>query len=163
MENILDISKYIIERYKYMVNESMDEMKLHKLLYFLLRESIAINKKALFENDFEAWRLGPVSKKVRYAFLKGSLKNGNSKNISNSSKILINDILEAYGKIESFNLSMMTHNEYCFKNARKDTYFNEPCSEKIKTVDILKDAKKIRPYDYTWDGYYDELENDILW
>ena len=44
MDSIVDIAKYLIDRYKMVSKEDniIDEMKLHKLLYFAQRESFAI-------------------------------------------------------------------------------------------------------------------------
>ncbi len=40
-------------------------MKLHKLLYFAQRESLAITNEPLFEENFEGWKYGSVSREVR--------------------------------------------------------------------------------------------------
>ena len=42
MERIVDVAQYIYDEYKRQTGESIDEMKLHKLIYFVKRESIAI-------------------------------------------------------------------------------------------------------------------------
>ena len=43
-------------------------MKLHKLLYFTQRESLAITGEAMFVETFEGWKFGPVSRLVRDHF-----------------------------------------------------------------------------------------------
>ena len=42
MDKIIDVAAYIVAKYKEMTHETLDEMKLHKLLYFTQRESFAI-------------------------------------------------------------------------------------------------------------------------
>jgi len=38
----VNVAKYVFEHYKRITGEIIDEMKLHKLLYFAQRESLAI-------------------------------------------------------------------------------------------------------------------------
>ena len=42
MDKIIDVPQYVFEEYKHIIGEAIDEMKLHKLLYFAQRESLAI-------------------------------------------------------------------------------------------------------------------------
>ena len=42
MERVLDVAQYIMDEYKKMTGETIDEMKLHKLLYFSQRECLAL-------------------------------------------------------------------------------------------------------------------------
>ena len=49
MERVLDVAQYIMDEYKKMTGETIDEMKLHKLLYFSQRECLALTNKPLFE------------------------------------------------------------------------------------------------------------------
>ena len=48
MEKILNAAQYLFEEYKKLAGETIDQMKLHKLLYFAQRESFAITGKPLF-------------------------------------------------------------------------------------------------------------------
>ena len=60
MERVLDVAQYIMDEYKKMTGETIDEMKLHKLLYFSQRECLALTNKPLFEEQLEGWKYGPV-------------------------------------------------------------------------------------------------------
>ena len=68
MEKVLDVANYIINRYKYVSGVTIDELKLHKLLYFVQRETIAITGYPMFKEDLEGWKYGPVSPVVRNYF-----------------------------------------------------------------------------------------------
>lgn len=49
-------------KYKEISNgKNLEEMKLHKLLYFVQRESLAITGNPLFAEPFEGWILESVS------------------------------------------------------------------------------------------------------
>ena len=52
MERIVDVAQYIYEEYKRQSGESIDEMKLHKLLYLTQRESIALTNEPMFPEHF---------------------------------------------------------------------------------------------------------------
>ena len=43
MKKILDIAKYLTKKYKDEKKEEIDELKLHKLLYFSQKESIMLS------------------------------------------------------------------------------------------------------------------------
>ena len=65
MERIIDVAQYIYTEYKRQSGETIDEMKLHKLLYLVQRESIAITGEPMFAECFEGWKYGPVCREVR--------------------------------------------------------------------------------------------------
>ena len=73
MDKITNVADYIIKRYHELTGESLDEMKLHKLLYFTQREAFAILGEPAFVGDFEGWKFGPVSREVRNNFINGEI------------------------------------------------------------------------------------------
>ena len=52
MENLMSVASYVFNRYQETMGEKIDEMKLHKLLYFAQRESIIQRNEPLFSEDF---------------------------------------------------------------------------------------------------------------
>lgn len=69
----VDVASYITNHYKELTGEKLDEMKLHKLLYFTQRESFAITGERAFDGDFEGWKYGPVIREVRNDFVDGEI------------------------------------------------------------------------------------------
>lgn len=65
MENVLNIAAYIAQRYYSEYNQQIDEMKLHKLMYLIQRESIIQTGEPLFDATFYGWKYGPVLKEIR--------------------------------------------------------------------------------------------------
>ena len=65
MIDVIKVASYIYKRYKDEKNTEIDQMKLHKLLYFSQRESIIRTGQQMFKDQFEAWKYGPVIVKVR--------------------------------------------------------------------------------------------------
>lgn len=68
MENLMNIASYICSRYESEYGTKIDEMKLHKLLYFAQRESLIQNREPLFDAVFWGWKYGPVIKEIRSAY-----------------------------------------------------------------------------------------------
>ena len=158
MEKIINVAQYIFNEYKRVTEEIIDEMKLQKLLYFSQRETFAILNQPLFNEVFEGWKYGPVSREVRTVFTEDGI-NAQTEDIKSESKYIINNIIQEYGALVSWKLSALTHKETSWLNSRKGLKKQENGNVKIKMEDIREDAKKVRPYDYMWDMYYDEFED----
>ena len=158
MEKIINVAQYIFNEYKRVTEEIIDEMKLQKLLYFSQRETFAILNQPLFNEVFEGWKYGPVSREVRTVFTEDGV-NAQTEDIKSESKYIINNIIQEYGALASWKLSALTHKETSWFNSRKGLKKEENGNVEIKMEDIREDAKKVRPYDYMWDMYYDEFED----
>ena len=160
MEKILNVAEYIFKEYYRVTGELIDEMKLQKLLYFSQRETLAILNKPLFNEEFEGWKYGPISREVRTVFTKDGI-NTDTEDIKSENKYIINNVILEYGSLASWKLSEISHKEVSWFNSRKDLKDGENGDRKIKLEDIREDAKKVRPYDHVWDMYYDEFEDVI--
>lgn len=155
MEKIINVANFIFIEYQKISGRAIDEMKLHKLLYFAQRETIAILGEPLFKEPMQAWDYGPVSPKVRLAYTTNGLVGDNFKLISGQHAYIVRDVILQYGCYSSWKLSDMSHQEISWRNARKTGKKNAV----ISLDDIREDAKKIRPYDSLYDMYYDEFDN----
>ena len=65
MADTLAVAKYLNELNVQAHGENMDQMKMHKLMYFSQRESLMKLNNPLFDELFEAWKYGPVLVSVR--------------------------------------------------------------------------------------------------
>lgn len=162
MEKILNVAQFIYDELRNTLkfdSKEIDEMKIHKLLYFSQRESYAISKKPLFNEDFEAWKFGPVSREVRASFIEGTGFYDPTEEISPEAMYIVKNVVLEYGKMNSWELSEITHKEISWQNARIGLKPGENGSKPMKKEDIIKDSEKIRPYDHLYDMYYDEFED----
>ena len=161
MESVDNISKYIMIQFKNMYGYDIDEMRLHKLLYFSQKESLALTGQPMFLENFRGWKFGPVCLEARRLFKQIAKHKVNMKidPIESTNEYIVNNILLGCGSIESWDLSEISHHESCWVIEREGSKANENGNEIIPIENILKDAQKIRPYDYTWDMYYDEFDN----
>lgn len=157
MEKIIDVAAYVLKKYHDVTKEHLDEMKLHKLLYFIQRESFAITGHKAFDGDFEGWKYGPVCKEVRNYFFNNEILIATN-DISDELKYIANNVILEYGSYASWKLSELSHAETSWINSRKGLSKDENGNVKLSLGDIQEDSKKIRPYDHVWDMYYDEFE-----
>lgn len=156
MEKIIDITQYIYDEYKKQSGNDIDKMKLHKLLYLVQRETLALTGEPMFSEEFEAWKYGPVCREVRKYY---KTHRNNKRDISLKSYYIVKNIILQYGVLEAWRLSDITHKEISWINARKGLEKGENGSKKMSLEDIKKDAEKVRPYDSIWDMYYDEFDD----
>lgn len=158
MVRIVDAAAYIIQKYKSMTGEALDEMKLHKLLYFTQRESFAVTGQPAFDGVFEGWKFGPVCREVRSCYFEGEILCETNE-VPDELKYIINNVILEYGSLASWKLSELSHREISWKNARAGLMPSENGNGHLSLDDIMEDAKKVRPYDHVWDMYYDEFDD----
>ncbi len=144
MIGITSVAAYILQEYKKRKGEDIDEMKLHKLLYFAQRESYVVNEAPLFNGSFVAAPFGPMSLVVRRNFKNGNLFNhsGLSGDFLLKNKKVFDMIWSFYAERSSWSLSMISHCEISWRNAierRQDTRY-----EKIEEDDIRLDALRVK-------------------
>lgn len=158
MEKILDVAQFLFDEYKKASGDVIDEMKLHKLLYFAQRESFAILGAPMFSGELQAWKYGPVSVEVRMAYSPGGIL-AKTKEVSPAAEYILKNVVQEYGAAASWKLSELSHGETSWLNARAGLSPNENGSRPLLLSDIRKDAEKVRPYDHVWDMHYDEFED----
>jgi uncharacterized phage-associated protein len=154
----------VFDYYKEITGDTIDEMKLHKLLYLIQRETFAIKGEPMFNEDFEGWVHGPVSKQVRscYDYDHGMVCSVNK--LSEDNAYIVRNVIEEYGHYDSWYLRNLSHEEISWKNSRVGLRDNQPGDRILEKEDIKLDAKKVRPFDSVWGMYYDEfddLEDDL--
>lgn len=159
MENIINVAQYIFSEYKKMSGQIIDEMKLHKLLYFTQRESLALTGRPMFEEQFEGWKYGPVCREIRNAYTEDGMFSDNIEDISLDSASIAKNVIMQYGAYESWKLSELSHKEESWLNARKGIPDGKNGNNVLLLEDIIKDAEKVRPYDSIWDMFYDEFDD----
>lgn len=160
MEKIIDVAQYIYTEYKKISGKAIDEMKLHKLLYLVQREALAVTGQPLFPESFEGWKYGPVCREVRSCYTEDGMFKEDIQDITLESAYIVNNIIQQYGALESWKLSELSHRELSWRNSRKGIPEGQNGSREISIEDIRKDSEKVRPYDSVWDMYYDEFEDE---
>ena len=121
MAKAVDVAKYLIIRSMKDEYNDLTNLKLQKLCYYAQGVySKLTNGKRLFEEEIEAWRHGPVIKKVYKEFLKqnGILKiseDYDNLNLTQKEKDAISDCYEFFSQYSAWKLSEMTRSEIPWK------------------------------------------------
>lgn len=139
---VLQTASYIAQRYHQEFGEIIDEMKLHKLLYFTQRETIIQTGSPLFAELFQAWRYGPVMPIVREHF--AGITASKDASIDDSLSLVYDKIFEQYASKSSISLCDLSHGEYSWRHAREGVGPYDPCTNEILLEDIRLDAERIK-------------------
>jgi len=144
MADVLKIASYIAERYKRDFKERIDEMKLHKLLYFTQREALIQTDAPMFDASFYGWKYGPVLLQIREGYRNDTLHTQPSEETIKKYQEVFDKIFEHYAVKDSWSLSRLSHGELSWKNARIGLLPSENGNVKMKIEDIRKDAERIK-------------------
>lgn len=142
MAETMAVSKYFNELYVKKHGSNMDEMRMHKMMYFSQRESLMIFDSPLFCDAFEAWRYGPVLVSVRNEYLSGNMFSGDYTTLNDCEKGLIESVFNRYDKYDSWSLSTLSHAEFSWQHARRGLSYNDASHEKMALGAIKVDATK---------------------
>jgi uncharacterized phage-associated protein len=125
--DILELSKYIVNKFSQRSSNGITPMKLQKLLFYVKAWSLVAGNELVIA-DFEHWNYGPVNREV-YDYYKqyGSSsieleesEESNDLNLDESQEELINFIIENYIAFDAFSLSAMTHTEEPWKQTNRN-------------------------------------------
>lgn len=142
MENTLCVAKVLYDMYYEQKGVQMDEMKMHKLMYFSQRESLMYNNEPLFDGTFYGWKYGPVLKEVRSAYMTEALFSDVKGQVSEKTKKLLKNVLERYGSLSSWKLSSLSHEEFSWKKARTGLKADDDGNVKLLLMAMRVDATR---------------------
>ena len=146
MEKALCVAKVLYDLYLEQTEKYMDEMKMHKLMYFAQRESLMENKEKLFEDDFYGWKYGPVLKCVRTEYMKCPPFRNVNGTVTFKTKELLKNVLKRYGNLSSWKLSNLSHGEYSWKKARTGLDPDDNGDVKLELNAMMLDATREKSY-----------------
>ena len=136
MATVVDVAAYILNRSK-----PLSTMKLQKLTFYSQAHALATAGTPLFQEDFEAWRGGPVSAELfekhqgLFIIESGQLQS-DSNNLSDKEKQIIDVVFDQLGNLTGNELSERTHAEAPWSNARKGLNPSDPSNNVISQESI---------------------------
>lgn len=142
MADMLTVAACICRRYQETYGEKIDEMKLHKLMYFTQREALIQNDEPLFSEEFHGWRYGPVLPQLREPYQQDALPPATQEDMQALESIL-DSVFDEYAGMDSFSLSRLTHGEISWRKSRRGIHPSENSDQVISTEDIRLDAQQI--------------------
>ncbi|AZI38537.1 Panacea domain-containing protein [Epilithonimonas vandammei] len=147
METVQNISDYIIYRLKSEGNQSLSFLKLQKLLFYTQAWHLAFTGDPLFDEKFQAWIHGPVSRQIfdnyknsKYMYSEMTLKDIISeryKSIKPEIKVHVDSVLDSYASFSSSELETMTHQEEPWLSAREGFDEYQRCEVEI-SEDLMR-------------------------
>lgn len=180
MFRALDIASFFIQLANSIPDDSIDNLKLNKLLYYAQGQALSVLGKPLFEDEIEAWELGPVVSNVYHTYKCWGNSPINEANESFDERLLsaeelnlLVDVYSRYGKYTGIALKDMTHvdgapwkNVYvrnCNKVIPNDSikdYFDK--YEKIKTLKLkFSEEDIITAIPLNWDSEEDKVYDEV--
>lgn len=145
MEKTMNVAANITSKFFLTYGYRIDEMKLHKLMYFAQRESFIQKDEPLFCATFYGWKYGPILKEIRGAYRDGTIVTiVPEKFCEDYSHIIVNSVFEDYAEKDSWSLSRLTHGELSWKNSRTNVADDDNSDRPMSNEDIRKDAQRIK-------------------
>ena len=144
MKDVMTVAAYICGRYQRENNEKIDEMKLHKLMYFAQRESLIATGEPLFQADFYGWRFGPVLKELRTPYRENGFDTGLADEEMGEDIAVLDLIFREYAPKDAWSLSRLSHGEICWRRSRKGIAPDESSDNLIPLEDIRLDAQRMK-------------------
>lgn len=144
MEDVVKIASYISDRYQRDFGRRIDEMKLHKLLYFTQRECIAQTGEPMFEAVFHAWMYGPVLPDIRTLYKHNLLHDMPSSEVVYRYLPVFDEVFKDLASTKSVMLSAISHGELSWKRARVGYGKYDESDVPMKMEDIMEDAFRYR-------------------
>ncbi|KFI66560.1 hypothetical protein BMAGN_5004 [Bifidobacterium magnum] len=140
MARIIDVAAYILKQ-----RSTMTTMKLQKLTYYSQALYLSLYETPLFDENFEAWKNGPVAPELfnrhRGMFLihDGELAGEpDITRLNGVEKTTIERICKYLGDLTGNELSERTHMEDPWKDARKGLSPYDSCNIVIPKQDICE-------------------------
>lgn len=144
--NIHDATDYLITQVRES-GESLSNLKLQKLMYYVQAWSLAFDGKKFFDGEFQAWVHGPVSREIydRFASAKSLYAEITEEDIreeftpaslTDDERKHIDNVLSVYGKLSGPQLEEMTHSELPWIEARGRLRSWERCENTISSISM---------------------------
>lgn len=176
MVNVSDVANFLVLSSKPEEEDFMTNLRVNKLLYFIQGCYLSRKNEPLFEENFEAWKLGPVIPSIynRYKVYGNNpiTKESVTEDIELPRDVMmvITDVLREYGKYTTRKLVAITHEsntswskvfvEGQNNEISRDLIKDEFSKIKIRTLSEVLTQKQV--YKTLPKELYDERE-DTVW
>lgn len=142
MENTLSVAKTFNDLFKQDNGTDMDQMRMHKMMYLVQRESLMYNNEPLFTSKFQGWKFGPVLVDVRKEYVTNNMFENVTDNLSEKAKELVCTVYQRYKNMSSWKLSSLSHGELSWKCSREGLEAQDNGDVTLKLADMRVDAAR---------------------
>ncbi len=124
MKQAIEVANAILKLSEPEIGDSVTNLKLQKLLYYVQGFHLAIYDEPLFKEDVLAWEHGPVVREVYREFNKYGSQSipvpDVEVKLTQLQKDLISEVWNVYGQFSAWRLRDMTHNETPWQETEKN-------------------------------------------
>lgn len=137
--SVLDVAKYVLSKNA----APLTSMKLQKLCYYSQAWTLVWSGRPLFVEETQAWANGPVVRELfnhhkgKYTITAAQLAAGDASKLTPQHKAYIDAVINAYNSMSATQLSLLTHAEAPWKQAR-GTMSDGARSNAVITTDSMK-------------------------
>ena len=142
MENTLSVAKMFNNLYRTENGINMDQMRMHKMMYLVQRESLMYDKVPLFDAQFQGWKFGPVLVEVRNEYNTNNMFQSAPATPSKRAQELVKSVYLRYNRLSSWQLSTLSHGEFSWKHSREGLDTDANGSVSLKLADMRLDAMR---------------------
>ena len=145
MTTIMDVAVHILRRYG-----SMTTMKLQKLAYYSQAEALSHRGTPLFDEDFQAWRGGPVCYDLflrhrgRFIVAATDLEGDSVHGLSSADASVVDRVCDRLSSCSGNELSERTHREDPWSDMRKGLSLSDRGSGVI-SKDAIRRFYRVNP------------------
>lgn len=138
---VFDVAAYVLSK-----TGEIGAMKLHKLLYYCQAWSLVWDDKPLYPERIEAWRNGPVVRRL-YAAHRRMFSvspdliarcEGDASRLNDTQRETVDAVLGFYGSRDAQWLSDLTHSEDPWRNARAGIERSQRSEVEISLVSMAE-------------------------
>jgi uncharacterized phage-associated protein len=172
MATSLDVAAYIL-RANCGADEALRARTLQKLVYYAQAWNMVWNGQPLFVEPIEAWRDGPVVRRLYSAhwrqYAVTAVPGANPDALTSEQRAVIDSVLAFYGKLTCEELVERTHNEMPWQQARGDLPYGAHSSASITPASmrsyytrrsVLGEPAPRRPRTKVVDAHADEVRDE---
>lgn len=144
MVDVIKIASYICQRYQEEYGRRIDEMKLHKLLYFMQKECIVQTGEPMFPEILHAWKYGPVMPSIRQLYKEDRLHDLPSEKTIGQYQPVFDEVFRRLAGSKPLTLVSISHGEESWKRARVGYGKYDSSDVPMKLEDIREDAERYK-------------------
>ena len=144
MERTLAVAKYLNILYKGENGIDMDQMRMHKMMYLIQRESIMYSDEPLFDAEFHGWKYGRVLGEVRSGseYITGNMFSDVLLDLSEETKDLVKSVYQRYKNYSLWKLSSLLHREVSWKYTRNGLAAEDNGNALLRLADMRVDTAR---------------------
>jgi uncharacterized phage-associated protein len=128
--------------------ESVNNLKLQKLLYYAQAWHLALHDEPLFPEKFQAWMSGPVIPDMYWRFKRFGISDipvpaQPAASLPESTTRFLDELADEYMPLDEYDLSSMTYREAPWMTAHRGLDIADPCNVELDEAEMRTYFKEL--------------------